>query len=182
MDAILHYRQNAMCFCRPHNFVQCTSMLRRATRIRVRTETVYTKPVGDIVKKHNLRYHCYADDTQIYLSIKPDENWASDRSTIEACVADVGGWMNRNMLKLNQEKSELIVFSSKHRIHRVNDLSLTIGGRLLHAVQSVRNIGVIVDSGLTMEKQVNAISKSCFYHIRNIGKSGNTSQMTPVRF
>ena len=27
-----------------------------------------------------------------------------------------------------------------------------------------------MDCGLTMEKQVNAISKSCFYHIRNIGK------------
>ena len=131
---------------------------------------IYTKPVGDIVKKHNLRYHCYADDTQIYLSVKPDENWASEKSAIEACVADVGGWMNRNMLKLNQEKSELIVFSYKHRIRRVNDLSLTIGGRLLHAVQSVRNLGVIMDSGLTMEKQVNAISKSCVYHIRNIGK------------
>ena len=83
---------------------------------------IYTKPVGDIVKKHNLRYHCYADDTQIYLSIKPDENWASERSAIEACVADVGGWMNRNMLKLNQEKNELIVFSSKHRIRRMNDV------------------------------------------------------------
>ena len=70
---------------------------------------------------------------------------------------------------VNQEKNELIVFSSKH-LRRVNDVSLTIGGRLLHAVQSVRNIGVIMDSGLTMEKQVNAISKSCFYHIRNIGK------------
>ena len=131
---------------------------------------VYTKPVGDIVKKRNLRYHCYADDTQIYLSIKPDENWASERSAIEACVADVGGWMNRNMLKLNQEKSKLIVFSSKHRICRVNDLSLTIGGRLLYAVQSVRNLGVIMDSNLTMKKQVNAISKYCFYHIQNIGK------------
>ena len=87
-----------------------------------------------------------------------------------AWVADVGRWMNRNMLKLIQEKSELIEFSSKHQIRRVNDLSLTIGGRLLHAVQSVRNLGVIMDSGLTMEKQVNAISKSCFYHIRNIGK------------
>ena len=141
---------------------------------------IYTKPVGDIVKKHNLRYHCYADDTQIYLSIKPNENWASERSAIEACVADVGGWMNRNMLQLNQEKSELIVFSSKHRILRVNNSSL----RLLHAVQSVRNLGVIMDSGLTMEKQVNAISKSCFYfNISEIlAKSGNTSHMTPVRF
>ena len=52
---------------------------------------IYTKPVGDIVKKHNLRYNCYGDDTQIYLSIKPNENWASERSAIEACVMDVGG-------------------------------------------------------------------------------------------
>ena len=106
--------------------------------------------------------------THIYFSIKLDENWASERSAIEACVADVGGWINRNMLKLKQNKNELIVFSTKHRIHRVNDLSLTIGSRVLLAVQSVRNLGVIMDSSLTMEKQVNAISKSCFYHIRNI--------------
>ena len=69
---------------------------------------IYTKPVGDIVKKHNLRYHCYADNTQIYLSIKPNENWASERTAIEACVSDVGGWMNRNMLKLNQEKTHCV--------------------------------------------------------------------------
>ena len=33
-----------------------------------------------------------------------------------------------------------------------------------------RETGVIPDSGLTIEKQVNAISKSCFNHIRNIGQ------------
>ena len=49
-------------------------------------------------------------DTQIYLSIKPDENWASERSATEACVADVGGWMNRNMLTLTQEKANSMSF------------------------------------------------------------------------
>ena len=63
-----------------------------------------THKYTDIVKEHNLRYNCYADDTQIYLSIKLNENWASERSAIEACVADVGGWMNRNMLKFNPKK------------------------------------------------------------------------------
>ena len=49
--------------------------------------------------------------TGIYLSIKPDENWASDRSATEAYVADVGlWWMNRNMLTLTQEKANSLCF------------------------------------------------------------------------
>ena len=54
------------------------------------------------MKKHNFNYHCNAEDTQIYFSIKPDENWGDVSAVIEACVADVGAWMNRNMLQLNR--------------------------------------------------------------------------------
>ena len=34
---------------------------------------------------------------------------------------------------------------------------------------SVRNLGLILDNTLGMEKQVNSICKSCYYLIRNIG-------------
>jgi hypothetical protein len=36
---------------------------------------MFSKPIGQICKRHNMSYHCYADDTQAYLVIKPIDNW-----------------------------------------------------------------------------------------------------------
>jgi len=73
------------------------------------------------------------------------------------------------MLKLNQDKSELIVFSSKHQAKKTQDFNLTVGDSFINAVHYVRNLGVYLDSSLAMDKQVNAVSGSCYYQIRNIG-------------
>jgi len=36
--------------------------------------TVYNSTTADIIRKHGLNYHCYADDTQIYISIDPSQS------------------------------------------------------------------------------------------------------------
>jgi hypothetical protein len=78
--------------------------------------------------------------------------------------------MDMNMLKLNQNKTELIVFTSKHRTKSMEDLDLAIGNSSISAAPFVKNLGVVMDRNLTMEQQVNTISKSCYYQIRNIGQ------------
>jgi hypothetical protein len=52
--------------------------------------SMYTKPVGHIIRRHGLAYHCYADDTQIYFTIKPNDDWSDVSSKMQTCVQDVG--------------------------------------------------------------------------------------------
>ena len=77
----------------------------------------YTSPVADIIKRHNLTYHRYADDTQLYVSFKLGsyDLLSSAKSSIEICVEEINNWMILNGLELNEEKTELLLLSSRYR-------------------------------------------------------------------
>ena len=131
---------------------------------------IYTKPVGRIVDKFGLSHHIYADDTQAYTIIKPTDNFDATASTIESCVSEIKIWMNSNLLKLNDDKFEFIIFHPKHRSLPRDELSISIQGMTFTSATHVKNLGVVQDSCLTMEKHVNAITKACYHNIRKIGR------------
>jgi len=63
------------------------------------------------VKKFNLSYHFYADNSQLYLSFQPTIPGDRDLavSNIERCVLEIDNWMLVNRLKLNKDKTEILV-------------------------------------------------------------------------
>ena len=72
---------------------------------------LFPKPIGEICQQHDMDYHCYANDTQAYLIIEPRKTLPDIAFHIEACLADISDWMRINLLKLSQDKTELIVFA-----------------------------------------------------------------------
>ena len=66
-----------------------------------------TAKLEQVVVRHGLRLHMYADDCQVYLSTSVDDApLAVDRFT--ACVVDVNAWLSTNRLKLNAAKTKLM--------------------------------------------------------------------------
>ena len=74
----------------------------------------YAGKIFEIVDKHNLEIHCYADDSQLYFSFCPN-NIANQEATlarVERCIEDIRDWMLNDKLKLNDDKTEFIIIST----------------------------------------------------------------------
>ena len=86
-------------------------------------------------------YHLYADDTQLYVSFKlgSDDLLSSVKSRIETCVQEINNWMILNGLKLNEEKTELLLLSSRYRPSPSLEL-VRVGGETIQPSSSVRNL------------------------------------------
>ena len=50
---------------------------------------VFSKPIGEICRCHNMSHHCYADDTQVYLVVKPLDSWNNISQRLESCLSDI---------------------------------------------------------------------------------------------
>ena len=78
----------------------------------VRLYTLYIRPLSRILKHHRVLYHTYADDTQLYVKFdreSPSMQIAINR--LEDCLLDVSHWMAHNGLKLNNDKTEWLIFN-----------------------------------------------------------------------
>ena len=78
--------------------------------------------------------------------------------------------MAQNMLKLNDDKTQLMTFGSKRQLTNLHDITLRVGDMNIAPSVQVRNLGVQYDSSLTMEKHVNAVCRVARMHLRNISR------------
>ena len=89
---------------------------------------------------------------------------------MEKCILSVQKWMLSHQLKMNDDKTEFLVISSKTIARGIVSPSLHIGDHQVVATSTARNIGVIMDYKASMEAHVLAVCKSSFIHIRNLSR------------
>ena len=126
-------------------------------------------PLSAILRYHNIGYHVCANDTQLYVSFKCKQPLEAI-SKLNSCLADIRRWMIANKLKINDLKSEFIVFRSPQLKCDLSGLSVNVGDSMISQSSKVRDLGVIYDQFLNFDYHITAICRSTHFHIRNIGK------------
>ena len=130
---------------------------------------LYTKLLPSIARKHGIDIHLYADDTQLYTSFKPEDSEAA-LERLEACIAEIRIWMETNFLKLNDSKTEFIIFGTEKDLAKVSGWTVTVGNSEMFPSKFVRNIGAFMDSALNMENHISNIIRSCYAQLHSVSK------------
>lgn len=130
---------------------------------------LYTKELERIAKKHKLSINLYADDSQLYVCFTSD-NVSDIRLQIESCLHEIKSWMSMNFLKLNEDKTDIIVFSpiTKQVYVPVDSLNIKFENYMLSESDSVEILGTVLKSNLSFSSFISEKHQSCNLHLRNL--------------
>ena len=99
-----------------------------------------------ILKYHKIGYHVYVDDTQLYIS-----------TIYNRCLSEIRQWMITNKLKINNSKTEFIVFRSPQLRCDLSSLSVNVGeSQITHSLKVI-DLGIIFDQFLNFDNHITAI-------------------------
>ena len=89
--------------------------------------------------------------------------------SMQSCIRDVKAWATANMLKLNDNKTELMLVTSKRTKHHHSlPTSITIGNSQIPFKKSVKNLGFTLDCHLTMNAHVSNIARTFYFELRRL--------------
>ena len=128
--------------------------------------SIYTRELARILEQHNVKYKLYADDTQFYIPVKSVQE---TQRKIEAIMKDIKNWMVKKKLKMNEDKTECMLFGTKKLLKRYENFNqIKLGKTTIEITKKVKDLGVFIDNELKMEDQIKSTVRICNYHIRNI--------------
>ncbi len=80
--------------------------------------------------------------------------------------------MTNNFLLLNSDKTDILLIGLKNSTQNLLDHNLQLD-RCTVTSSTVKNLGVILDSNLSFENHISHVTKTAFFHLRNLAKLWN---------
>jgi len=96
-------------------------------------------------------------------------------------MLSLNGW-GLNLLSLNPSKTEFLLIGLSQQFAKLSQNSLILlDNTTISATTTARNLGIILDSNLSFKQHNSSLSKSYFYHIRDLRRIWSTLDFDTAR-
>ena len=136
---------------------------------------LYTKELQSIAMKYDLEIQLYADDSQVYTGFNSKHPTSLDdtRRRINSCMQEIKDWMMTNFMKLNTDKTELLVCAKTKILESdAEDITIEVGNDVISEcdwkADSGKSLGVMLDKHVTMDRQISSVVKKCNWTLLNL--------------
>ncbi len=109
--------------------------------------SIYNSPIGEIIEKHNICYHLYTDDGQLYLAFSPKDSLSQEevKDKMTKCAKDVKSFLTFNKMKQNDDKTEFDIFGTPGQLKKENFKNVHICEADVSSSEQALNLGNIFD-------------------------------------
>ena len=129
---------------------------------------MYINHLPAIINSQSIIHHLFADDIQLQMST-PHDIISELLHSMQSCINDAKAYSTANMLKLNDNKTELKLVTSKRTKHlHTLPTSIIIGSAQILFKLSVKNLGFTLDCHLTMNAHVSNIAQTCYFELHRL--------------
>ena len=109
---------------------------------------------------HDVEVTQFADDTQLLIS-GPKRNITQMIQVLERALNDLYDWFCDNRLKVNEKKTQMIVFGTKAMLKNFPAVTINFRGTIIQESRTVKNLGLYMDRYLNFTDHVSRLVSKC---------------------
>ena len=131
---------------------------------------IYVRSQHKVFEKCMFKTTAFADDSNGAKTFSLKFQFNTLKYSVAECMREITSWMNINFLKINPEKTEILLFYPPSLASEVIIKGTFIEGKCIRFSNEVKNVGVVLDKNLNFDKHVNKVAYHRFKLLKYIGR------------
>ena len=131
---------------------------------------IYVRSQPQVFGDNGFETSSFADDSNGSKTFSIKFQYDVLKNDVAKCIEEVVKWSNHMFLKINPDKTEIILFYPKALEDQVLIKGTFVGDDCIRYSREVKNVGVWLDSNLKMDKHINSVVSHCYKLLKNIGR------------
>ena len=116
---------------------------------------------------HSIICGCICTWSQVYVTT-PALDAAAAVVRLSVAIADINDWMKASRPRLNPSKTQVMWLGTKQQLDKIIIKDIPLLSIVVTVVDLARNLGVNIDSQLSMDVHVAAVCRSGYYQLRQL--------------